>query len=233
MDTGTPPRAPSDRVAGLRLLQLVSPALPIGAFAYSRGLESAVELGWVRDAESARAWIGGVLDRTIARLDAPIVLRLHRSIGGADHEATARWIALADASRESGEMQAESRALGVTFARLLGELGVASAEELAPPIGTSHLACFALACVRWDIEEDDAVRACLWSALEGQVTAALKLVPLGQTDGQRILFAEAARIGALASGAADLADEDLGALAPGLAIASALHETQHTRLFRS
>lgn len=229
----TPRSTITDPRASIRLLQLVSPALPIGAFAYSRGMETAVELGWVRDAVSARAWIDGVLEHSVARLDAPLLLRLHDALSAGDRARAERWCWLADAGRESAELQAESRALGASLARLLRDLGVARSDELAPPIGTSHLACFALACVRWDIDAASAVRAYLWSWLEGQVTAAVKLVPLGQTDGQRTLLALAERIEALSSSASELEDDDIGALTPGLAIASALHETQHTRLFRS
>lgn len=223
----------TDPLAQLRLLQLVSPALPIGAFAWSRGMESAVELGWIADAGSARAWIGGLLEHTVAALDLPVLLRVHRALARGDRDEAERWAEWVEATRESAELRDESRHVGASLAKLLRDLGIASEHDLAPPISSSHLACFALACVRSAIDERACARGYAFSWLEGQVGAAIKLVPLGQTDGQQLLFAEAGRIEGLVASAAALDDDEIGATAPGLAIASALHETQHTRLFRS
>jgi urease accessory protein len=216
-----------------RLLQLVSPALPIGGFAYSRGLETAVELGWVADATRARAWIGGLLRRNAGTLDAPLLLRLHAAWVAGDRAAVERWARFGDAARESAELQLESRRVGASLARLLRDLDVASTEELASPVGESHLATFALAAARFGLDAPTAARAYLWTWLEAQVTAAVKLVPLGQTDGQRILLALGPELDEVVRDAAALDDSEIGALTPGLALASALHETQHTRLFRS
>jgi urease accessory protein len=222
---------PTDDLAAVRLLQLVSPALPIGAFAYSRGLESAVELGWAHDAASAGEWISGLMRDVQARLEVPVLLRVHRAIVQGDAIAARRWALWLEATRESSELRAESRSLGASLARLLEDLGIA--EGIDPAIRGSHTACFALACARSGIDERACARGYLYAWLEGQVSAAIKLVPLGQTDGQRLLYAASAHIDALVTAANEIEDDDVGAIAPGLAIASALHETQHTRLFRS
>ena len=214
-----------------RLLQLASPALPVGAYSYSQGLEAAVEAGIVRDAASAERWIADVLAFSVARMEAPVLLRLCRAWNAGDAAAAARWNALFLASRESAELRAESVQMGYSLTRLLGELdtggGPAAWDEVSFP------AAFAYAVARWNIDARDALVAYLWAWCENQVMAALKAVPLGQTAGQRILLALGESIPAVAAGASRLDDDSLGNYAPGLALLSARHETQYSRLFRS
>jgi len=221
----------SSPMALLRLLWLVSPALPIGSYAYSRGLEYAVSRGWVENEASARDWIDGVLDRQVATLDAPLVARLHDAYTADAPSEVARWSTLSCALRESAETALEDRQLGLALARVLREAGVARAQAL-PPEG-SYVTAFALAAVHYGIARTDAVLAYLFAFAEAQVIAAIKLVPLGQTAGQRVLASLLARIPQLAERALALPDEEIGAYTPGLALASALHESQYTRLFRS
>jgi urease accessory protein len=232
MDTGAPPERADDGLSRLRLLQLVSPSLPIGAFAYSRGLEKAVELGWARDELGARAWITGLMEHQLARLDAPVLARMHRALAEGDLESARRWAEWLEAFRETHELREESRAMGRTLARLLRDLGLATPTELAP-LASCHLACFALAAVRLGLDTEATLDGALWAFLEGQTTAAVKLVPLGQTAGQRMMLSLATSIPALRRLALSLDDDAIGSALPGLALASALHETQHTRLFRS
>ena len=215
-----------------RLFQLVSPALPIGGYTYSRGLEQAVEAGWVRDEAGAHAWIGGLLGHAMARLDGPLLLRLHRSFTRGDGSAT-RWAWLADATRETAELQAESRATGRALVRLLGDLDLIDRASLEEGVGRCHLAAFALAARGLGLDASAGLRAYLWTWLEGSVAAAVKLVPLGQTAGQRILLDLGGALEAAACHAEGVDDESIGAFTPGQALASARHETQHTRLFRS
>jgi len=218
-------------VALARLLQLASPALPVGAYSYSQGLEAAVEAGIVRDAASAERWIADVLAFSMARMEAPVLLRLCGAWNAGDAAAAGRWNALFIASRESAELRAESVQMGYSLTRLLGELdtdgGPAAWDEVSFP------AAFAYAVARWNIDARDALVAYLWAWCENQVMAALKAVPLGQTAGQRILLALGESIPAVAANASRLDDDSLGNYAPGLALLSARHETQYSRLFRS
>jgi urease accessory protein len=94
-------------------------------------------------------------------------------------------------------------------------------------------AAYACAAAHWQIESTSALIAYLWSWIENQVMAALKAVPLGQTDGQKILLALGARLESIAQAAATRADSELGNFAPGVALLSSRHETQYSRLFRS
>jgi urease accessory protein len=218
-------------IALTRLLQLASPALPVGAYSYSQGLEAAVEAGIVNDAAGAGRWITDVLEFSVARMEAPVLLRLYDAWRAEDAAAAARWNALFLASRESAELRAESAQMGYSLARLLGGLGMDGGpgawEEVSFP------AAFAYAAARWDITAHDALIAYLWAWTENQVMAAVKAVPLGQTDGQRMLLALGERAADAAARARALDDDALGNYAPGLALLSARHETQYSRLFRS
>jgi urease accessory protein len=212
-----------------RLLQLASPALPVGAYSYSQGLEAAIEAGVVRDAASARAWIGDVLEFSVARMEAPVFLRLCAAWRSGDIAAAARWNAFFLASRETSELRAETAQMGYSLGELLAALGAGEAriEEISFP------AAFAHAVVAWDLDPEDALVAYLWAWLENQVIAAVKSVPLGQTEGQSLLLALGERLDEAAARAGALADDELANFAPGFALASARHETQYSRLFRS
>ena len=216
----------------LRLLQLVSPSLPVGAYSYSQGLEAAVEAGIVRDAASARRWIGDVLAISMQGMEAPVFLRLATAWERQDVAAARRWNAEFVASRETSELRAETLQMAYSLRNLLRGLGedvatLEAIEDLAYPTA------FAFAVARWNIDAREALGAYLFAWLENQMLAALKSVPLGQTDGQRILMELAGRIAAVVDAAAAAGDDDLANLAPGLALLSARHETQYSRIFRS
>jgi len=214
-----------------RLLQLASPVLPVGAYSYSQGLEAAIEAGLVRDAASARRWIEDVLEFSVAAMEAPVLLRLCAAWRAGNAVDAARWNALFLASRESAELRAETAQMGHSLSRLLTDLGdgggPAGWEEISFP------AAFSYAVARWHIEPEQALVAYLWAWAENQVLAAVKAVPLGQTDGQRMLLVLGESVSTAAASAATADDEALGNLAPGLALLSARHETQYSRLFRS
>lgn len=219
-----------------QLLQLASPALPVGAYSYSQGLESAVDAAVVRDAATAQHWIGDVLDLSVASMEAPVLLRLYAAWRGNDLKAVGYWNAFFLASRESAELRAETVQMGYSLTRLLNEIDAPDAPSFASLQCVDEPAfCTAYACAaaHWGIEPQAALIAYLWSWLENQVMAALKAVPLGQTDGQKILLALGARLDDIAQAAAVCSDHDLGNFTPGLAMLSSLHETQYSRLFRS
>ena len=216
----------------LRLLQLASPALPVGAYSYSGGLEAAVESGIVSDRASAAAWIGDVLEFNLARMEAPVFLRLVAAWQRGDTTSVRHWNAEYVASREAAELRAETLQMGHSLRILLRDLGVAGMaaldiEELAYPTA------YSFAASEWRIDADDALQAYLFAWIENQVLAAVKCIPLGQTEGQRMILALADRIPRAAAVAHAAEDDALGGFAPGLAHAAARHETQYSRLFRS
>jgi urease accessory protein len=215
-------------------MQLVSPTLPVGAFAYSQGLEHAVHLGWVHDAKSAYTWIDGIADQALVHLDLPVFYRLYDAWQCDDGESISRWNELLIAGRESSELQDEDHHMGVALARLLSSMEILEANDWTRPDGaTSWVTMFALAAQRWGIAKREAALGFCWSWAENQVVAAVKLVPLGQTDGQRVLWKIGESIDRWVDLAAERKTEAIGAFLPGLAVSSALHETQYSRLFRS
>jgi len=216
----------------LRLLQLTSPALPVGGFAYSRGLEWAVERS-VRDEASAGSWLFGVLEHGLARLDVPVLARMHRAWADDDADTVRRWSARLLASRETAEFRQEELQTGGALARLLRDLGMPGAGEWVACPRRTFAALFALAGARWGIETGDLCAAFLFAWAESQVAAAIKLVPLGQTAGQRLLVEAGTRIPGLTALGLSLDENEIGGTVPGQVMASALHETQRTRLFRS
>jgi urease accessory protein len=213
----------------LRLLHLASPALPIGAFHFSQGLEHAVHAQWVHDAASAQAWIDGLAGHALGTLDLPLLCRLYGAWQQSDPAALQRWNQLLLASRETAELRAEERHLGAALGKVLRELEVAAPADG----GYGYVSMFALACVTWSITLPQALETYAWVWLENQVLAAVKLVPLGQSAGQRILHALLPRIASITVAALAVSDEDIGTGALMQIVASSCHELQYSRLFRS
>ena len=217
----------------VRLLHLASPALPVGAYSYSQGLEAAIESRTVHDAASAGAWIGDVLTLAVAACEGPILLRMIAAWEAGDGAAAGSWNDELLATRETSELRAETCQMGYSLRRLLASLWRAEAAPLDGFEEVSYPLAFAFACAHWRIEPRSALAAYLWSWCENQVLAAMKAVPLGQTEGQALLVELGERIPALVAEAAARGDGELENFAPGLALASARHETQYSRLFRS
>jgi urease accessory protein len=218
-----------------RLLQLASPMLPVGAYSYSGGFEAAIEAGAVHDPDSARAWIGDVLDLYLARFELPILCRLHRAWrkGGDD---AGDWNARFRAGRDTSETRAETLQMGSSLVLLLRDLGGFPSEGLAhlqamAPV-TFPLA-YGFATAHWAIPVEAALHAYAWSWLENQVGVAMKAVPIGQVAGQRILAAISVDIPRIVAGVMDYPDNGISNFAPGLTLAACRHETQYSRLFRS
>jgi urease accessory protein len=217
-----------------RLLQLASPMLPVGAYSYSQGLEWAIEDGQVHDRASAEVWIGDALRHGLGRFEAPLWWRLYHAWARADFAGVAADNALFVATRETAELRAESLQMGTSLRRLLLDIVDLDPDARAclralDPI--SLPGAYSLAAHAWRIPASAALQAYLWGWLENQASVLMKAVPLGQTDGQRLLLHLGAHIPAVVDAAARA--DRLSNFLPGLAIASCRHETQYSRLFRS
>lgn len=218
----------------LRLLHIASPALPVGAFHFSQALEYAVEVAWIRDERGALEWIAGLSTHALGTLDLPVLARLHAAWTADDLAAVRRWNAFLIAARETEELRAEDRHTGDALRKILVELGVTdSGKSPARLQGFGYASMFALACARWSVPVPQMLQAYAWAWAENQVLAAIKLVPLGQTAGQRILDRLIPHLAGICSAAVGLEDDDLGVCAVMQGMASAHHELQYTRLFRS
>lgn len=219
-------------LALLGLLQLVSPALPIGAFAFSQGLESAFELGWVTDEATLGNWLEGVLEDGLTRCELPALARLHAAWATDDSEALAEWDAWLAANRETAELAAEDNRLGASLTRLLESLGLLP-ESPPLPAGAGYVTVFAWTAHARGVAKRQALLGLAWAWLENQLAVACKALPLGHTAAQRLVEWLRPALVAAVDEALMLEDDALGPALPGLALASALHETQYSRLFRS
>ncbi|HXK17678.1 MAG TPA: urease accessory UreF family protein [Polyangiaceae bacterium] len=217
----------------LRLFQLASAALPIGAFAYSQGLEQAVVLGDVKCKDTSAAWISGMLSHSVLSLDVPVLARLRKAFADGDQASARRWNDYLFAARGSAELRAEERQVGSALMRLLSRQGVDQAVPWLADPRTTLATGFALAAVVWSAPVTEAALAYTFAWAEAQVGAATRLIPLGQSDAQLVLSRLIELIGAGVAAALLRSDTELSSTAPGQALLSALHETQYSRLFRS
>lgn len=223
----------------LRLLRLASPALPIGAFAYSQGLEWAVEAGWVRDAATFAAWLRGVLRETMGSLDLPALARMHGAWRAGDVPAALEQSRELLAWRDNAEARREDRHLGASLARIL-------AEEEAPELSANarllldageasmtYVCAFALAGALWGCDVRDTLTVYAWIFVEGQTMTAVKIVPLGQAAGQRLLAAISGDVAAVVEAVLESGPSSFYSNTPGRSLAQLRHAGQRVRLFRS
>lgn len=221
------------------LLQLSSPALPIGGYSYSQGLEAAIDMRLVTDETSAHRWIHQQLECVLMPCEAPVWLLLFDSWHASDWVALAHWNRWFLASRETRELRQETEQMGWSLVKLATELAWGETRARERLLGlTTVVLPTAHAYSSWalGLPRRAGLAAYLFSWLENQMMAALKAVPLGQMAGQRIVDQLRPHIPAVCDDAADRAAADpprIHTLAPQLAILSSRHETQYSRLFRS
>ena len=217
----------------IKLLQLVSSTLPTGSFSYSQGLEWAVENGWVKDSESLTAWLTDCLARSLSGVDLPILREMYHGCSKQDWQRLEYCCDLLLACRESRELQEEERQRGRALSVLLRDL------QMIPDVGCFNLLCrsqlagFAFAAYSWQIDLTTAATGYLWAWLENQIIAGVKIIPLGQTAGQRLLLNLGELLSKIVHDGLARKNNEIGAASPALALASSLHETQYTRLYRS
>lgn len=216
----------------IKLMHLVSPALPVGAYAYSQGQEYAVDSGWLKNQQDVEDWISGVMINSFGRLDVPCLLRFFRTWQTEDLDQVKYWNDYLIACRETSELLLEDQQLGQALQRLLESLAFSQAHTRVAS-APCFANMFALAGVKWVIPERELTYGFIWSWLENQVAAATKIVPLGQTQAQQTLCRMMDAIEQTIELAYSLPDDDIGSGLPALAIASARHERQYSRLFRS
>jgi urease accessory protein len=238
----------------LNLLHISSPALPIGAFAYSQGLEYTLEAGWCKNADDVEQWIKSVMVHGLGGVDLPILKRLHHAwsayfieqeeadeqvneenspIVSSNAQSLQEWNATLLAFRETKELYLEDIQVGDAFKQWHKSQ---SADHLAKLelIDKPTVACmYALNGVIKGLTVEECLIGFVWSWLENQITSASKAMPMGQTDGQNIIRHLIPEIEAVVENAIQLEDDDIGSGLVGLSMSSALHETQYSRLFRS
>jgi urease accessory protein len=221
----------------LQLMWLASPALPVGGFSYSEGLEAAVERGLVASEAQAGDWLVAQFELTLARAELPALARACAAWQAHDAHAVVALNAWLHQTRESAELRQQAEQMGRSLLEWLrngahaGDARVTTLAALAPaPVWPT---AFALAATLAGASAHATLVAFAWSWAEAMAQAAIKAVPLGQAAAQRILERLAGAIPAAVAAALVLPDAQRQAFAPLLAILSAQHEAQYSRLFRS
>ena len=224
----------------LQLMWLASPALPVGGFSYSEALEAAVDDGRVTGEASAAEWLANQMALAPARADLPVLAQAHLAWQRHDLARVTQLNDFIVRTRETRELRLQTEQMGRSLVEWLrNQAGSGGADDAR----LQHLAAlapsptwpiaFALATARADASAAQALHASLFGWAENMVQAALKAVPLGQLAGQRILQALIERMPALIAHALAMPDDDMQSFSPLLGTASARHETQYSRLFRS
>lgn len=218
----------------LSILQLASPALPVGAYSYSEGLEMLIENGTITNSQSLKQWLEAELRYGAMRLDAAVMVRVWQAAKVGDVETLCRWNLWLSAARETEELRASGWQMGRSLMQLLGKLQP-EILPLANAVGNpcNYAIAFGIASAHWDINIQAALLAYLHSWATNLITAGVKLIPLGQTAGQELLLELQGLFSAATVEILALADDDLACCSWGLSLASMQHETQYTRLFRS
>jgi urease accessory protein len=230
------PIVPLTAAALYRLMTWMSPAYPVGAFSYSSGIEWAVDAGDIGSAETLCKWLATMIRQGSVLCDAALFAHAHRATVAGDDTALAAVAELAVALAGSKERFLETTAQGQAFRDItraawptpaLDRLAAAWDGPLAYPV------VVAAACAGHSIALAPALDAYLHSVVSNLISAGVRLIPLGQTDGQRVLAALETEIAHAATRARNIALGEIGSTAPRADIASMRHETQYTRLFRS
>ncbi|HOV02900.1 MAG TPA: urease accessory protein UreF [Hyphomicrobiales bacterium] len=225
-----------DAAALFRLMTWLSPSYPVGAYTYSHGLEWAVEEGAIRDGETLRVWLDGLLVHGAGRTDAILFRAAHAATRGTDEARLDAIAELAAAFQPTAERRLESLGQGRAFvaatagafaAPRLAALAARQADAIAYPVAV------AIAAAEAGIDVDAALAAYLHGFAANLVSAGVRLVPLGQSAGIATLAALEPVIAAMVETSRALGLDDLGGATILSDISSMRHETQYTRLFRS
>jgi urease accessory protein len=218
----------------LSLLQLASPALPVGAYSYSEALETLVEQQIINNKETLETWFTQELKYGSIHLETAIMFRAYQAVINQDYASLNYWNQWLSAARETSELRQQSWQMGQSLGKLLIDLQ----PQLQSIIMTidhpyNYATVFAIAAASWQIEVQDTIIAYLHSWLTNLISAGVKLIPLGQTAGQQLLLKQQDLLSEITEEILLIKDENLASCGWGLALASMAHEIQYTRLFRS
>ena len=224
-----------DAASLLDALHLASPALPIGGFAYSQGFEQAVEDGLISSAEDAYVWIRDVLLLVMGRQELPLWMACFHACNNNEWNDLIRWNVELIALRETAEFKLESSQMGHSLAKLFPQWQLTQQFKsfVNDEYVWSYTAAHAALTSGAGMTSQMAMTSFLWSWLENQVMAAVKIIPLGQNDGQNLLHRLKPAVIESMQCAENVDPEQAGTASVGLAITSSRHESQYSRLFRS
>lgn len=217
-----------------RLLQLASPALPVGAYSYSEGLEALIQSQQIIDAQTLQQWLTNELRYGAIRVEVAIIARSHQYVNMQNFQEIKTWNHWLSAFRETEELREQSWQMGRSLSRLLQEIAP-DTKEIFDACGSpcNFAIAFAAAAAYWEIDCKSTVLGYLQSWVSNLVNAGVRLIPFGQTQGQQLLLDLYPTMESTLDEILTLTDEQLYCCSWGLTIASMKHETLYSRLFRS
>ena len=224
----------TDHLQLLRLLQLASPLLPVGSYSYSEGWESLISQGIINDRVTLQVWLERELQTGAIQIEAAMMDRAY--LAGSQRNTTKLqyWNQWLSAARETEELRLQSWQMGGSLAKLAIELTPSIQPLIAPmTLPYNYAIVFGIVAQSWQINRQTTIAAYLHSWATNLIGAGIKLIPLGQTAGQKLLWQIQPEIDLLTQTIPTLTDEDLYACSWGLSLASMQHETLYSRLFRS
>lgn len=219
------------RVPSVRLLQLASQSLPTGSYAYSGGLEAIVALGWVKDNEGYASFLETLLETQVGNLEIPYAIRIFDAWAEDDRTRAQLFSARLRASRESKELLEQDGQMGRALARILRELYPNNCTPDWVPL--TYAEAMAKAAVLFQLGREELALVLAYSWVEQHVMALARLLLLGPIANQKLMHRVMERVGWAVEQGLEKREDDIGATSPLLGIASALHEQQYTRIFRS
>ncbi len=219
--------------AQLRLLQFLSPAMPVGAYSYSQGLEWAVEQGWITDEASFEQWVTELIGSTLTLQELPLIRRLHRCFLRHDLEGIEHWSQTALAVRDTAESRQEEQDRAMAYLRVLETIASVHDDWPRHCFLRSPLVAMSYFSVDQGIDEESLSEAFAHNWLENMLITGVKIIPLGQSSAQKLLFELADEVIIALQGSLKVADDEIGVSLPALSMASCGHEQQYTRIYRS
>ncbi len=224
-------------LAQLRLMQLLSPVLPVGSYSYSQGLEWAVKQGWVVNREDLDQWLNELIKGSLAQQDLPLLRNLYQAFLNDDVQRISYWSHVAVALRDTAELRAEERARAQAFLRVLEALPDdrpdAKIALYKDSLQQTPFAAMAWASVRWEIDELPLLYTFAYNWLDAAIVNGVKIIPLGQSDGQVLLHTKLPALQKAVETSLDVADDAIGFSVPSVSMASCNHEVQYSRIYRS
>lgn len=222
---------PSRFASSARLLQLASQSLPTGGFAYSGAMEAVLELGWAHDAASSFRFLSGLAQVTLGGLEIPLVVRMHDAWARGDERRARALSQQLLASREARELREQDGQMGRALRRVLVELCEFDGGATWAPL--TYAESLSRAAHLFGLQREDSALVLAYSWLEQHAIAVARLLPLGPIASQKLMSALLDELDLVIEHGLEVKDEDIGASCPRLGMASAYHETQYTRIFRS
>ncbi len=217
----------------IRLLQLLSPVSPVGGYSYSQGLEWAVGEGWVNDEDSFARWVSELISSTLSEQDLPLLRKLYVSVKEGNFGEVKHWSQFSIAVRDTAELRFEERCRAEAMLKVLESIKPLHSDCVREDFLNTPLLSMAWFCVQNNIELQALLTAYAYNWLENTVVTGMKIIPFGQSAGQRMLYGLGEELEDAIKQSLNISDDCIGISLPAISMASSSHEVQYSRIYRS